>query len=312
MSRPWPAADAPEARIVPTLLICRNTERRTEIEQAVPEVRPFASAIEATLAVAREQPEAVVLNLDEVEGREAELVQALLRARPELRIYLVVSAHAEPLARQLVRSGATGYLIATGGFHRLPQMLSRTPPPPESGMDSEAAMKSAAVAARWQSLFEASCALAVLAPCPSDTILREGLHVLAEATGARRASVFTRQGGARELVLRATKIIPGGLNGRPSDFEQSCAASGAEAPKPLFFTLEAADAPTPGDESPAGNPRILATLPMRDGEESLGVVCLLCEPEACPGPDEWQPVARLVSNLARLYGAAQRRETARS
>jgi DNA-binding NarL/FixJ family response regulator len=96
-------------------------------------VRTFTSAIEGVLAVARQRPEAVVVNLDDVEGREADLVRALGRARPGVRICLVVSAHAEPLARQLVRSGAAGYLIATGGLHRLPQMLSPTLPSDAGG-----------------------------------------------------------------------------------------------------------------------------------------------------------------------------------
>ena len=303
MSLASPAAENREAAAVaPTFVICRSAERRTRIEQTVPGVRAFTSALEGVLAVAREQPEAVVVNLDDVEGREADLVRALGRARPGLRIYLVVAAHSEPLARQLVKSGATGYLVATSGLQRLPQMLSRTPPP-----DAGGAGEPGPAAARWESLFEASCALAGLASCQSETILREGLYILARATGARHASIFTRATGAQGLELRAAMTVPGESSGRLSDFERSCAARGAEAPKPLFFTMEAADA-APAGEAGAEAPMILAALPLREEGAPHGALCLQCDSQACPAPEAWQPVARLVASLARLYGAALRRE----
>ena len=93
------------------VVICRHPGRRVLLEHLVPSPETHTSAMEALLAVARRRPKAIVLNLEDVEGRERDLVAALRRARPETPIYTLVKPEDEPLGRRLLKEGASDYFV---------------------------------------------------------------------------------------------------------------------------------------------------------------------------------------------------------
>jgi DNA-binding NtrC family response regulator len=105
------------------LLVCRSAGRRALLARLVGDAETHASAVEAVLAVLRRRPQAVVLNLEDIEGRERDLLAALRRSRPEVPVYIIAPPEDEPLARGLVRDGAADYFVLPTDIYRLPRTL---------------------------------------------------------------------------------------------------------------------------------------------------------------------------------------------
>ena len=103
----------PQGRVV---LIARGADVRCAVERGAGAVDPYPSAIEAVLSVAQRETRAVIVHFADVAGGERELLSALRRARPETPVYFLVSPEDEPVARTLVREGATDYFIVPGGL----------------------------------------------------------------------------------------------------------------------------------------------------------------------------------------------------
>ena len=107
------------------LLVCRNAGRRALLARLVGGAETHASAVEAVLAVLRRPPQAVVLNLEDVEGRERDLLAALRRSRPETPVYVIAQPADEPLARGLVCDGAADYFVLPTDIYRWPRTLEK-------------------------------------------------------------------------------------------------------------------------------------------------------------------------------------------
>ena len=118
-----PATQAKGNRRV--VIICRSAGRRALLARLVGGAETHASAVEAVLAVLRRRPQAVVLNLEDIEGRERDLLAALRRSRPEVPVYVIAQPEDEPLARGLVRDGAADYFILPMDVYRLPRSLEK-------------------------------------------------------------------------------------------------------------------------------------------------------------------------------------------
>jgi len=114
------------------VIICRSAGRRTLLERLVGVAEIHASAVEAILAVLRRRPQAVILNLEDIEGRERDFLAALRRSRPEVPVYAIAQPEDEPLARRLLREGAADYFVLPTDIYRLPRTLekaARSEPP---------------------------------------------------------------------------------------------------------------------------------------------------------------------------------------
>jgi DNA-binding NtrC family response regulator len=107
------------------LLVCRSAGRRALLARLVGSAETHASAVEAVLAVLRRRPQAVILNLEDIEGRERDLLAALRRSRPETPVYVIAQPEDEPLARGLVRDGAADYFVLPTDIYRLPRTLEK-------------------------------------------------------------------------------------------------------------------------------------------------------------------------------------------
>jgi DNA-binding NarL/FixJ family response regulator len=114
------------------VVLCRSPERQVLVERLVSAARPGAegpatethtSAVEACLAIARRPARAAIVNLEDIQGAERDVVSALGRTQPGLRIYTLVRPEEEPLARRLVRQGATDYFVLPSDVARLPEAL---------------------------------------------------------------------------------------------------------------------------------------------------------------------------------------------
>jgi len=109
------------------LLVCRSAGRRALLARLVGGAETHASAVEAVLAILRHRPQAVVLNLEDIEGRERDFLAALGRSRPETPVYVVAQPEDEPLARRLLREGAADYFVLPTDVYRLPHTLEKGP-----------------------------------------------------------------------------------------------------------------------------------------------------------------------------------------
>ena len=107
------------------ILVCRSAGCRALLARIVGGAETHASDVEAVLAVLRRPPQAVVLNLEDIEGRERELLAALRRSRPETPVYVIAQPADEPLARSLVRDGAADYFVLPTDIYRLPRTLEK-------------------------------------------------------------------------------------------------------------------------------------------------------------------------------------------
>jgi DNA-binding NtrC family response regulator len=105
------------------VIVCRSAGHRALLERLVGGAEIHASAVEAVLAVLRRRPQAVVLNLEDIEGRERDFLAALGRSRSEAPVYLVAQPEDEPMARDLVREGAADYFLLPTDIYRLPRTL---------------------------------------------------------------------------------------------------------------------------------------------------------------------------------------------
>jgi hypothetical protein len=283
-----------------TTVFCRDAARRSLIERLVPGAAVHGFAVDATLGAMRSRADAIVLDLGAVEGREADLVRSLHRARPDARVYLLVGPHAEPLARDLLKVGASDYLVLPDGIHQLPDLLARGPgpaapaAPPPAGTD-------------WKALFDAACDLASLAAEDADAVLREGLRILVRATHAVRGTVFTRVGDADRLDACAWAGEPLGPEGDVSDAERSAAACALGSDAASIVHLAGRDArgasrpPVPGER-----PGTVIALPLRADGGPFGAVCLVSRQDAAPDRAALDALERLVGALARAFEAAGR------
>ena len=107
------------------LLVCRSAGRRALLARLVGGAETHASAVEAVLAILRHRPQAVVLNLEDIEGRERDFLAALGRSRPETPVYVVAQPEDEPLARSLVHDGAADYFVLPTDIYRWPRTLEK-------------------------------------------------------------------------------------------------------------------------------------------------------------------------------------------
>lgn len=289
------AADSPR-----TTVFCRDAPRRSLIERLVPGAAVHGFAVDAALGAMRSRADAIVLDLGAIEGREADLVRSLRRARPDARVYLLAAAHAEPLARDLLKVGATDYLVLPDGIRQLPDMLARRPGP-------AAPTAPLAAGTDWKALFDASCDLASLAAGDPDAVLGEGLRILVRATHAVRGAVFTRGADARRLEARVSAGEPGGPQAGISDAERSAAACALGSDAASVVHLAGRDAR--GTSRPPGageRPGMVIALPLRMDAGPVGAVCLACRQEAAPDRAALDALERLVGALARAYEAAGR------
>ncbi len=283
-----------------TTVFCRDLARRSAIERLVPGAAVHGFAVDAALGAMRSRADAIVLDLGAIEGREADLVGSLRRARPDARVYLLVAPHAEPLARDLLKAGATDYLVLPDGVRQLPEMLARRPSPAAPAAPAPAGTD-------WQALFDASCDLASLAAGDPDAVLSEGLRILVRATHAVRGTVFTQGGGARRLEARVWTGEAGGPEGGASDAERSASACALGSDAASIVHLAGRDArgasrpPGPGER-----PGMVIALPLRADAGAVGAVCLLSRQEAAPDRAALNALERLVGALARAYEAAGR------
>lgn len=113
--------EPPNRRVV---FLCRSPGRRAQIEPLLGAAETYPSAVDACLAVARRPAGAVIVNLEDIEGAERDIVAAMRRARPDVRIYTIVKPEDEPLGRRLLRAGVADYFVLPGDIGRLPQVLS--------------------------------------------------------------------------------------------------------------------------------------------------------------------------------------------
>jgi len=281
-----------------TTVFCADRERRGLLTERLPSANVHAFAMDTVLAAVRSEAEKIVLDLDGVEGREADLVSSLRRARPGARIYLLVSPYAEPLARDLVSVGATDYLLLPDGIERLPEVLARrpSPPPPAPAAAEPPPAPSASVAAGgadWKALFEASCELASLASRDDDAVLSDGLHLLVRATRAVRGAIFLLNPHANRLEahVRAGGPVPAG-DLDLADAERSAAECAMGSRAPIVVHLR-------GDATAA-----MISLPLKGPDEPFGAMCLLTRQTAAPERAVLDAVERLAECLGRAYLAA--------
>lgn len=212
-----------------TAVFCRDPVRRSLVERVIPSAAIHASAMETTLAAVRMRASAVVLDIGGVEGREADLIRSLRRARPDAHIYLLVPPHAEPVARDLLKVGATDYLLTPDAIHDLPAMLSQEAAKARpgrrgrggNGTGRDRPDATAPQQADWKALFDASCGLATLAARDSHTILAEGLQILARATAAAGGAIALLNRDTGRLCVGARVATAGEPNGDLSDGERS-------------------------------------------------------------------------------------------
>ena len=125
--RPSPTQAGPATARVGrrVVIICRSPGRRALLARLVGGAETHASAVEAVLAVLRRRPQAVVLNLEDIEGRGRDLLGTLRRSRPEVPVYVIAPPEDEPLARSLLRDGAADYFVLPMDIYRLPRTLEK-------------------------------------------------------------------------------------------------------------------------------------------------------------------------------------------
>lgn len=272
----------------PVVLICRSPGRRTLLEQLAEPAQVHASAVEAVLAVARLRTRAVVLNLEDVAGSERDLLGALRRTRPETRLYAVIAAEDEPLARSLLREGlATDYFVVPGDVHRLPAALAGEP------TAATYPARPAAADRRYVQLAEASCQLAGLAMADPETLRRDGGTILLRALGAARGCVLARHSPDGKLTLCASVGMDAvGADG--FEMEKAVAERAVHAGEPLVLEISGGS---------------VLCLPICESGETFGAVCLARKLDASPiSPADRQLAEPLVRALASLLRAAVQRD----
>jgi GGDEF domain-containing protein len=317
---PAPDSRGPEDSAKCTVLVCRDPARRALLERIVPAAETHCSAVEAMLAVARKGPRAVVVNLQDVGGAEREMVAAMQRARPDMAVYFVVEPEDEPAGRRLVQAGAGDYFVMPTDVYRLPQALEPPPaPPPQSAVEGEAVrapglrsgarpaeasnadlaagVRTEAAPARERPdqlrLFVSACALADLAQSAPGTILREGAEIILHALDAVRGCLFFPDRTSKSLHF--VTGIGAAPEAGPEAFEKERAAAWRAIRANEVLLTEAA----PG--------RAILCVPVRDDAETFAVLCISAKHDgAAPDADDRDAAARLVSVMARLYGAAVR------
>jgi GGDEF domain-containing protein len=290
------------------IAICRQPAQRALLARLAPGAETHTSAAEAVLATARRPPRAIVINLEDVEGSERDLLAALRRTMPGVRVYLVVKAEDEPRGRALLREGAADYFVLPDDVYRLPAVLAgrpKTEPAP-------AAPPAAADGGR-RAVLDAACALADLALADGTTLLRRGAEVILQGIAGRRGCLFTWNREASRLDLAAVVgqghpgrhmavLGPGGPAADRCDDERAMAQRAYHTGETLCLEATGLSAGIPAADA-------LLCLPVRESHDTFAVVCL-----SVPGGVS-QPLAQaretatsLVQILARLYRAAVQRE----
>jgi len=322
------------------VVICRHPGRRVLLERLVPSPETHASAMEALLAVARRRPKAVVLNLEDVEGRERDLVSALRRAQPEVPIYTLVKPEDEPLGRRLLKEGVSDYFVLPCDVNRLPSVLMppemAESPPAEPEVQAEAAAPPPAAEALsaptphevaaaptppepaappqvpaakpergvHQKAFEAACAMAGLAVGKSAALLREGSLRIMRAVEADRGCLFTWNDAERRPDLAAAWNDVSAVKVPDAEAEKRLAGRVFQTGEMLFLL--------PGAEGlPPGRDEMRLCVPLRSGAQTFGVLNLAIRgwPGAAATRAELtESAGALAEALARLYGAAVQRE----
>jgi GGDEF domain-containing protein len=290
------------------IAICRQPAQRALLARLAPGAETHTSAAEAVLATARRPPRAIVINLEDVEGSERDLLAALRRTMPGVRVYLVVKAEDEPRGRALLREGAADYFVLPDDVYRLPAVLAgrpKTEPAP--------AAPPAATDGSRRAVLDAACALADLALADGTTLLRRGAEVILRGIAGRRGCLFTWNREASRLDLAA---VVGQSAGGPAgtqhgklpcwvprcDDERAMAQRAYHTGETLCLEATGLSAGIPAADA-------LLCLPVRESDDTFAVVCL-----SVPGGVS-QPLAQaretatsLVQILARLYRAAVQRE----
>jgi len=322
------------------VVICRHPGRRVLLEHLVPSPETHTSAMEALLAVARRRPKAIVLNLEDVEGRERDLVAALRRARPETPIYTLVKPEDEPLGRRLLKEGASDYFVLPCDVNRLPSVLmppeTAESPPAEPEVQAEAAAPPSAVEtpsaptphevaavptppepaappqvpetkperAVYKRAFEAACALAGLTLGDAAALRREGSLRIMRAVEADRGCLFTWNDAEGRPDLAAAWNDVSAVKVPDADAEKRLAERVFQTGKTLFLL--------PGAEGlPSGRDEVRLCVPLRSGAQTFGVLNLAIRGwpgDAATRAELTESAGALAEALARLYGAAVQRE----
>jgi GGDEF domain-containing protein len=281
------------------VLVCRNPGRRALLERIVPSARTHASAIEAMLSVARNEPRAVIVNLDDVDGCERDVVAAVRRTQPDVPVYFVVEPEDEPAGRRLVQAGAGDYFVMPTDVYRLPQVLE---PPPEPSLPGPAGEGDAAPAGEAAlrerpeqlRLFVSACALADLASSEPRTILQEGAAIIFHALNASRGCLLSCDSRTESLHLAATVGEAPAAGPDAFEAEQAAALLAINANEAILTEARASRGP-------------ILCVPVRDGDETFAVLCVSGKRDGtAPDPDDRDAATRLAGVLAHLYGAAVR------
>ena len=313
------------------VVICRHPGRRVLLEHLVPSPETHTSAMEALLAVARRRPKAIVLNLEDVEGRERDLVAALRRARPETPIYTLVKPEDEPLGRRLLKEGASDYFVLPRDVNRLPMMLAppvrvaETPaadppvraeaapavsdtapapsPQPAAAAPAPQVPETKPERAVYKRAFEAACALAWLAVGKSAALRRDGSLRIMRAVEADRGCLFVWNDSAKQPDLAAAWNDISAVKVPDAAAEKRLAERVFQTGETLFLL--------PGAEGlPSGRDEVRLCVPLRSGGQTFGVLNLAIRggTDAAARSELAGPAGQLAEALARLYGAAVQRE----
>jgi GGDEF domain-containing protein len=300
--------DLPSERIV---VVCRNPGRRAAVERLAAPAETHASAMEAVLAVARRPAQAVVVNLEDVEGAEREVLAALRHARPGVIIYALVRPEDEPLGRRLLREGASDYFVYPGDVNRLPAVLH---PQPDARADAGARAAAREDMTRdsrrglghgglevggHDAHFACACELADLAMAQPLPLFCDGAASVARAIGARQGSAFVASAETGRLELAATLGDARHADRTGLEVERAAAER-------VLRTGTALCVPADHPGAPPGG---LLCVPVREGETTFGVVCLTARADGTPfSPNDEHAAAPLAGVLGRLYRSALQRE----
>jgi len=330
------------------VVICRHPGRRVLLEHLVPSPETHTSAMEALLAVARRRPKAIVLNLEDVEGRERDLVAALRRARPETPIYALVKPEDEPLGRRLLKEGASDYFVLPSDVNRLPMMLAppKTPvaetPPAEVPVRVKAApaVSDTAPAPPPQPAAAAPAEVAApptthdvtTVPAPQVPAAKPERGVHQKAFEAACAMAWLAVGKSAALlsdgslrIMRAMAADRACLfvwNDSAKQPDLAAAWNDVSAVKVPDAAAEKRLAERvfqtgktlfllPGAEGlPSGRDEVRLCVPLRSGGQTFGVLNLAIRggTDAAARSELAGPAGQLAEALARLYGAAVQRE----
>jgi hypothetical protein len=253
----------------------------------------YLSAADALLAAARERPSAVVLAMDRTAASTREVLTAFCRTQPGVPVYGMVEAAEEPLARSLVGAGLEDYVVLPRDVRRLPAVLRGEPEPAEAAAPARPAPSETAAGR----LFDAACRMAGLAMAEPKPLFRQGSRILLGLMGAERGCAFLWSEADERLVLTLTLGGDETLGAVDPDPVRSAADRCLRTGEPLHLPPGTGEAP----------PDALTCLPVRDEETPVGVICLSPKGEGAAAPDDASLMA-LTHSLARLYGAAARRE----